>query len=119
VQAHGGELNQVWTNLLDNAVSAMDGKGEVTIRTYQEADFITVSITDNGPGIPKEIQHRIFEPFYTTKDVGEGTGLGLDVVNRIVTNRFGGRIELESEPGGTTFYVRLPVNISCPTEGEN
>ena len=119
VQAQGSELNQVWTNLLDNAVSAMDGKGEITIRTYQEADFITVSIADNGPGIPKDIQHRIFEPFYTTKDVGEGTGLGLDVVNRIVTNRCGGRIELKSGPGGTTFYVRLPVKISCPTEGEN
>jgi signal transduction histidine kinase len=72
-----------------------------------------VMVTDSGPGIPKDIQHRIFEPFFTTKGVGDGTGLGLDVVNRIVTNRCGGRIELESEPGNTTFRVRIPVELQC------
>jgi signal transduction histidine kinase len=111
VMAQGGELNQVWTNLLDNAASAMDGKGTIKIKTYLEDGLVTVAIADDGPGIPTEIQHRIFEPFFTTKDVGEGTGLGLDVVNRIVSNRCGGRIDLESAPGGTTFRVRIPVGI--------
>jgi PAS domain S-box-containing protein len=113
VMARGGELNQVWTNLLDNAVSAMDGKGTIKIKTYLEDGLVTVAIADDGPGIPTEIQHRIFEPFFTTKDVGEGTGLGLDIVNRIVINRCGGRIDLESAPGGTTFRVRIPIDIDC------
>ena len=113
VTAQGGELNQVWTNLFDNAVGAMDGKGTIKIKTYLDDDMVTVMVTDSGPGIPKDIQHRIFEPFFTTKGVGDGTGLGLDVVNRIVTNRCGGRIELESEPGNTTFRVRIPVELQC------
>jgi signal transduction histidine kinase len=114
VKAQGNELNQVWTNLIDNAVGAMHGKGRITIKTYCDNGYLTVAIADNGPGIPKDIQHRIFEPFFTTKDVGEGTGLGLDVVNRIVTNRCGGRIDLESAPGGTEFKVRIPIDSSCP-----
>jgi signal transduction histidine kinase len=114
VKAQGNELNQVWTNLIDNAVSAMHGKGTITIKTYCDHGDVTVAIADNGPGIPKDIQHRIFEPFFTTKDVGEGTGLGLDVVNRIITNRCGGRIDLESAPGGTEFKVRIPIDSSCP-----
>ena len=113
VTAQGGELNQVWTNLFDNAVGAMDGKGTIKIKTYLDDDMVIVMVTDSGPGIPKDIQHRIFEPFFTTKGVGDGTGLGLDVVNRIVTNRCGGRIELESEPGNTTFRVRIPVELQC------
>ena len=113
VTAQGGELNQVWTNLFDNAVGAMDGKGTIKIKTYLDDDMVTVMVTDSGPGIPKDIQHRIFEPFFTTKGVGDGTGLGLDVVNRIVTNRCGGRIEMESEPGNTTFRVRIPVELQC------
>ena len=113
VTAQGSELNQVWTNLFDNAAGAMDGKGTITIRTYLEDGAVTVAVTDNGPGIPKDIQHRIFEPFFTTKDVGEGTGLGLDVVNRIITNRCGGRIDLESAPGSTTFRVSIPVEMQC------
>lgn len=114
VKAQGNELNQVWTNLIDNAVSAMHGKGTITIKTYCDHGDVTVAIADNGPGIPKDIQHRIFEPFFTTKDVGEGTGLGLDVVNRIITNRCGGRIDLESAPGRTEFKVRIPIDSSCP-----
>jgi PAS domain S-box-containing protein len=115
VMAQGSELNQVWTNLLDNAVSAMDGKGTITINTVLDGNFLAVRITDDGPGIPKEIQSRIFEPFFTTKDVGEGTGLGLDVVNRIVTNRIGGRIDLVSVPGNTTFSVRIPIDVDSKT----
>lgn len=116
VAAQGSELNQVWTNLFDNAVSAMDGNGKITIKTYLDDGTVTVLVNDNGPGIPKDIQHRIFEPFFTTKEVGVGTGLGLDVVNRIVTNRCGGRIDLESAPGNTTFRVRIPVELECTNE---
>jgi PAS domain S-box-containing protein len=115
LEAQGNELNQVWTNLIDNSVSAMDGKGTITIKTFGDADHLTVSITDDGPGIPKEIQNRIFDPFFTTKDVGDGSGLGLDVVNRIVKNRCGGKIELESEPGKTEFRVKLPMTKTCQT----
>ena len=113
VVAQGSELNQIWTNLIDNSVAAMDGKGTITIKTGLDDGAVVVVFSDNGPGIPKEIQNRIFEPFFTTKDVGEGTGLGLDVVNRIVTNRCGGSIELQSEPGNTTFTVRLPIDKDC------
>ena len=105
--AYGGELNQVWTNLIDNAVDSMKGKGELKIKTCKELDYAVVEIEDNGPGIPKEIQSRIFDPFFTTKRVGEGTGLGLDTVARIV-RRHHGFIEVESQPGQTSFTIRLP-----------
>jgi signal transduction histidine kinase len=108
VCARGGELNQVWTNLIDNAVDAMNGKGELSIRTARELDRVLVEIADNGPGIPPEIVDRIFEPFFTTKDVGNGTGLGLETVRRIVREH-GGEITVESAPGGTRFQVRLPL----------
>jgi signal transduction histidine kinase len=108
VCAYGSELNQVWTNLIDNAISAMHGEGELRIRTARESECVLVEIGDNGPGIPKEIQPRIFEPFFTTKPVGEGTGLGLDTVYRIVT-RHHGDIRVESKPGDTRFRVCLPV----------
>ena len=107
VCAYGGELNQVWTNLIDNAIDAMQGKGELKITTCKELDYAVVEIEDNGPGIPQDIQSRIFEPFFTTKEVGDGTGLGLDTVARIV-RRHHGFIEVESEPGKTCFTVRLP-----------
>jgi len=107
--AHGSELNQVWTNLIDNAIDAMGGKGELRIRTARELDMLLVEITDNGPGIPKEVQPQIFDPFFTTKGVGEGTGLGLDTVYRIVRSHHG-EITLESRPGKTCFQVRLPLH---------
>jgi signal transduction histidine kinase len=106
--AHGSELNQVWTNLIDNAVDAMDGKGELHIRTARELDRVLVEIADNGPGIPREILDHIFEPFFTTKGVGNGTGLGLETVRRIV-RQHGGEITVESAPGATRFQVRLPL----------
>jgi signal transduction histidine kinase len=109
VCAHGGELNQVWTNLLDNALDAVDGDGHVKIRTARENDRVFVEIADNGPGIPEEIRDRIFEPFFTTKDVGKGTGIGLDVSYRIVAEELGGDIRVLSEPGDTRFQVRLPI----------
>jgi len=105
--AYGGELNQVWTNLIDNALDAMDGKGELLVRTSRELECAIVEIADTGPGIPPEIQSRIFEPFFTTKKVGEGTGLGLDAAMRIVRKHHGS-IDLRSRPGDTRFRVRLP-----------
>jgi signal transduction histidine kinase len=108
VNSYGSELNQVWTNLIDNAIDAMSGKGELSVRTFREADCIVVEIGDTGPGIPPEIQPRIFEPFFTTKQVGEGTGLGLDTVHRIVRKHHGS-ITFTSKPGETRFQVRLPV----------
>ena len=113
VCAHGGELNQVWTNLIDNAVDAVDGDGRITIRTARENDRVLVEISDDGPGIPEEVRDRIFEPFFTTKDVGKGTGLGLDISYRVV-EALGGDIRVLSEPGDTRFQVRLPIK---PTTG--
>jgi len=116
--AYGGELNQVWTNLIDNAIDSMKGKGELKIRTCKELDYAVVEIEDNGPGIPKDIQSRIFDPFFTTKKVGEGTGLGLDTVGRIV-RRHHGFIEVESQPGQTSFTIRLPFKQPMqPAESE-
>src|SRR5580692_8675629 len=109
IPAYAGELNQVWTNLIDNAVSAMGGTGTLTVRTGLDREFVFVEFGDTGPGIPQEIRERIFEPFFTTKPVGEGTGLGLDISWRIVVNKHHGDIAVESEPGDTRFRVRLPV----------
>ncbi len=109
LDAFPGELNQVWTNLIDNAVDAMDGNGTLTIRTSSGPDHILVEITDTGPGMPPEVAARAFEPFFTTKDVGKGTGLGLDIARRIVAERHGGAITIDSSPVGTTIAVRLPV----------
>lgn len=108
LRAHGSELNQVWTNLIDNAIDAMGGKGELRIRTFRELDMALVEIVDNGPGIPEDVKAHMFEPFYTTKGVGEGTGLGLDTVYRIVRSHHG-EVTVESKPGETCFQVRLPL----------
>ena len=106
--AYGGELNQVWTNLIDNAIDAMNGKGELRIHTQQVLDRVLVEICDNGPGIPPEIQKSIFDPFFTTKGVGQGTGLGLDTACRIA-HKHHGDIRVESKPGDTRFQVDLPI----------
>jgi signal transduction histidine kinase len=108
VFAHGSELNQVWTNLIDNAIDAMSGKGELTVRTVRELDSVLIEIIDNGPGIPEEAKPHVFEPFYTTKGVGEGTGMGLDTVYRIVRGHRG-TVSFDSKPGRTSFQVRLPL----------
>jgi signal transduction histidine kinase len=109
VPAHPAELNQVWTNIIDNAVQAMSGAGTLTLRTYRQDDHVVVSIGDTGPGVPAELHKRVFEPFFTTKAVGEGTGLGLDISYRIVVNGHGGDIVLQSQPGDTRFLVSLPI----------
>ncbi|HKV93313.1 MAG TPA: ATP-binding protein [Candidatus Angelobacter sp.] len=108
VDSFGSELNQVWTNLIDNAIDAMDGKGELRVRTYRDDGCVVVEIRDNGPGIPANVQPHIFEPFFTTKGVGQGTGLGLDTVQRIV-RKHKGSVQVTSKPGNTCFQVWLPV----------
>ena len=108
VNAYGSELNQVWTNLIDNAADAMTNDGTLTIKTSIDGECALVEIIDNGPGIPSEIQSKIFEPFFTTKKIGDGTGLGLDTVWRIVRKHHGS-VRVESRPGSTRFQVRLPL----------
>jgi signal transduction histidine kinase len=109
IMMYGAELNQVWTNLIDNAIDAMGERGTLTLRTWQDGLNVWVEIGDNGPGIPPETQTRIFEPFFTTKAVGKGTGMGLDIAHRIVVERHRGEIRLQSQPGDTRFQIRLPL----------
>jgi len=109
VQGYGSELNQVWTNLLDNAIDALNGKGEIRIQTRRDGDWAVVTIEDNGPGIPKEIQSRVFDAFFTTKPPGKGTGLGLNISYNIVVYKHRGDINLFSEPGKTRFEVWLSI----------
>ena len=115
IQAYASELNQVWTNIIDNAVDAMKGKGEIQIKTYEQDQRVVVEIADNGPGIPEDIQSRIFEPFFTTKAPGHGTGLGLHISHDIIANRHRGQLLVESQPGQTTFRAMLPKQL----RGEN
>ena len=115
IMAYGSELNQVWTNLIDNAIAAVNGAGKICIGTSLQDDQLVVEIVDNGPGIPPGIQTRMFEPFFTTKSVGTGTGLGLIISNRIIGDRHGGEIEFESRPGETRFKVRLPIHRTQPS----
>jgi signal transduction histidine kinase len=112
IEAYASELNQVWTNIIDNAIDAMNGKGEIKIKTYGDDHHVIIEIADNGPGIPKEIQSRIFEPFFTTKAPGQGTGLGLHISHDIIANRHHGQLLVESKPGETRFRVILPKKIT-------
>ncbi len=109
IPAHPAELNQVWTNLIDNAIYAMPDGGTLTVRTAREDGWVLVEICDTGVGIPEEMQQKIFEPFFTTKPVGQGTGLGLDISYRVITQRHGGDLRVKSRPGDTRFQVRLPL----------
>ncbi|HJY46647.1 MAG TPA: ATP-binding protein [Propionibacteriaceae bacterium] len=109
IPAHPAELNQVWTNLIDNAIYAMPDGGTLTVRTAREDGWVVVEICDTGIGIPEEMQQKIFEPFFTTKPVGHGTGLGLDISYRVITQRHGGDLRVKSRPGDTRFQVRLPL----------
>ncbi|MFD5637714.1 ATP-binding protein [Streptomyces sp. NPDC127077] len=112
IPAYPGELNQVWTNLIDNAASAMAGEGTLTVHTALDGDHVLVEFRDTGPGVPEEIRDRIFDPFFTTKPVGEGTGLGLDISWRIVVNKHHGSLMVQSVPGDTRFQVRLPLTVA-------
>jgi signal transduction histidine kinase len=107
IPAYPAELNQVWTNLIDNALDAMAGSGTLTVRTGLDGDWVLVEVCDTGPGVPESMRQQIFEPFFTTKGVGEGTGLGLDLSWRIVVDRHGGDLRVVSQPGDTRFQVRL------------
>src|SRR5215203_7194444 len=112
IEAYGSELNQVWTNLMDNAIDAMQARGELALHTYTEDSDVIIEIIDNGPGIPSELQPRIFEPFFTTKAPGAGTGLGLHIAYNIVVHKHHGQITVASEPGETRFRVVLPVRLA-------
>jgi signal transduction histidine kinase len=114
IPAYPAELNQVWTNLIDNAADAMEGTGTLTVRTARDGEFALVEIGDTGPGVAPEVAKRIFEPFFTTKPVGQGTGLGLDVSWRVVVSRHHGDLQLQSHPGDTRFQVRLPLRDRAP-----
>jgi signal transduction histidine kinase len=115
VPGYPAELNQVWTNLIDNAVAAMDGTGTLTVRTAADRDRLLVEFADTGPGVPDEIKDRIFEPFFTTKPVGQGTGLGLDISWRIIVSRHHGDLKVQSVPGDTRFRVWLPLTADQTT----
>jgi signal transduction histidine kinase len=116
VPGPGGELNQVWTNLLDNAADAVAGGGNIGVRAFRDGEAVVVEVSDDGPGIPPEITGRVFEPFFTTKEVGSGAGLGLDVARRVVAGR-GGDIAMETGPRGTRFAVRLPLDVETQNGG--
>lgn len=109
IQGYGSELNQVWTNLIDNAIGAMGGRGALELKAYQDETWVVVEVGDSGPGIPMEVQERVFDPFFTTKAPGEGTGLGLNISHGIVVEKHGGQISVDSKPGETWFTVRLPI----------
>jgi len=117
IEAYGSELNQVWTNLIDNAIQALDGHGVLDLRVRRVGNGVEIRIVDNGPGIPGEIAARIFDPFFTTKPQGVGTGLGLHIAYNIVVNRHHGRIDVESKPGRTEFKVTLPIRIKPVAPG--
>ncbi|HEX7973680.1 MAG TPA: ATP-binding protein, partial [Anaerolineales bacterium] len=116
IQAYGSELNQVWTNLIDNAADAMQGSGEIILRTRLEPPWVVVEVEDNGPGIPQAIRSKVFDPFFTTKPPGKGTGLGLNISYNIVM-KHAGTIELFSQPGKTVFQVRLPLDFEAAQSG--
>jgi len=116
VPAYAAELNQVWTNIIDNALQAMGDTGTLSVGTHGDSEYATVTIGDTGPGIPEDVKDRIFEPFFTTKQIGHGTGLGLDIAWRIVVNKHRGYLKAVSKPGSTTFVVRLP--LAGPQIGE-
>jgi signal transduction histidine kinase len=118
IEAYGSELNQVWTNVIDNAIDAMDGHGTIDIVTQVDGDSVIVELRDDGPGVPATLADQIFDPFVTTKAPGEGTGLGLNISHNIVTQKHGGEISLTSEPGRTSFIVKLPTTAPADPTGD-
>jgi signal transduction histidine kinase len=112
IQAYGSELNQVWTNIMDNAIVAMKGNGKIAIKTYKQDEWIVVELKDSGPGIPSEIQSKIFDPFFTTKPPGQGTGMGLNISHNIIVQKHKGEIKVKSKPGETCFQIKLPITLT-------
>jgi signal transduction histidine kinase len=119
IQAHGSELNQVWTNIIDNAIAAMKGQGELTLRTFAENQWVVVEIEDNGPGIPEAAIPKLFDPFFTTKPPGEGTGLGLYISHNIISQKHKGKIVITSSPGRTCFKIKLPITLEAAEETQS
>jgi signal transduction histidine kinase len=117
IEAYGSELNQAWTNLIDNAIEAVEGQGVLTLRVFTARNVVTVDVIDDGPGIPPEIQSRIFEPFFTTKAPGVGTGLGLHIAYNIVVHKHRGQIQAVSRPGETRLRVVLPIRLARDNAG--
>lgn len=113
IRAYGGELNEAWTNIIDNAIDAMNGRGELTVRTRGRDGWVDVEVEDNGPGIPDSIQSRVFDPFFTTKAPGSGTGLGLNISHRIIVQRHRGKLSVASKPGSTRFTASLPIDTAA------
>jgi len=111
IQGYGSELNQTWTNIIDNAIDALQGQGQLTLRTYAEPGQAVVEIEDTGPGIPTAIQHRIFDPFFTTKPVGQGAGLGLYISFNIIVDKHRGDLSVDSQTGRTRFVAKLPISL--------
>ena len=111
IEAYASELNQVWTNIIDNAIDAMNGEGKLIVRTRREDPWVVVEIEDNGPGIPEQNLSKIFDPFFTTKVTGEGTGLGLNISRNLIVQKHQGQISVKSQPGRTCFAVRLPLDF--------
>ena len=118
IEAYAGELNQVWTNIIDNAIQAMDGRGRLEIGARRLGEEVEVRISDSGPGIPAEVAARMFEPFFTTKAQGVGTGLGLHIAHNIVVNRHRGRIAFDTRPGRTEFRIVLPLRLGEAPQGK-
>jgi signal transduction histidine kinase len=118
IEGYGSELNQVWTNLIDNAIGAMNSKGALELRAYQDEDWVVVEVADSGPGIPADVQEKIFDPFFTTKAPGEGTGLGLNISHGIIVKKHNGQISVNSKPGATRFTIKLPIKNQLSTINE-
>jgi signal transduction histidine kinase len=118
IEAYAGELNQVLTNIIDNAVQAMDGKGRLEVAVRRLGEEVEIRIADSGPGIPTAIAQQVFDPFFTTKPQGVGTGLGLHIAHNIVVNRHRGRIDFDSRPGRTEFRIALPLKLAGPADGK-
>jgi signal transduction histidine kinase len=116
IDAYGNELNQVWTNIIDNAITAMNGKGIIKIKTFRDDDRVVVQISDTGHGIPGDVKAKIFDPFYTTKPPGEGTGLGLNISQNIIVEEHHGEINVVSKPGETCFEIKLPIKSEAAEE---
>jgi len=112
IDAHVGELNQVWTNLIDNAIEAMDGRGTLRLSTRADPTHVAIEIGDTGPGMSAQVAARAFEAFFTTKDTGKGIGLGLDIARRIIEERHQGTITIDSQPGHTVLQVQLPIRLA-------
>ena len=117
LEAYASELNQVWTNLIDNALAVMEDGGTLTLNTHREGDRVVVEIGDDGPGIPEEVRSRVFDPFFTTKAPGEGTGMGLNISHNIVVQKHGGEISVSSQPGATRFRIKLPLALTPAPDG--